>query len=45
MILFIKKLYQDKEDNMKNLILIAAPGAGKGTLSKDLKEKYNYTHI
>lgn len=30
---------------MKNLILIAAPGAGKGTLSKDLKEKYNYTHI
>lgn len=30
---------------MKNLILIAAPGAGKGTLAKDLKEKYNYTHI
>ena len=30
---------------MKNLILIAAPGAGKGTLAKDLKEKYHYTHI
>jgi len=30
---------------MNNLILIAAPGAGKGTLAKDLKEKYNYTHI
>ena len=30
---------------MKNLILIAAPGAGKGTLAKDLKEKYGYTHI
>lgn len=30
---------------MKNLILIAAPGAGKGTLSKQLKEKYNYVHI
>lgn len=30
---------------MKNLILIAAPGAGKGTLANDLKEKYNYTHI
>jgi len=30
---------------MKNLILIAAPGAGKGTLAKELKEKYNYTHI
>lgn len=30
---------------MKNLILIAAPGAGKGTLSKDLLEKYNYVHI
>lgn len=30
---------------MKNLILIAAPGAGKGTLSKDLLEKYDYVHI
>lgn len=30
---------------MKNLILIAAPGAGKGTLSKDLLEKYPYVHI
>lgn len=30
---------------MKNLILIAAPGAGKGTLANDLKEKYHYTHI
>jgi len=30
---------------MKNIILIAAPGAGKGTLAKTLKEKYNYVHI
>ena len=30
---------------MKNLILIAAPGAGKGTLSKDLLGKYDYVHI
>ena len=30
---------------MKNLILIAAPGAGKVTLSKDLLEKYDYVHI
>jgi adenylate kinase len=30
---------------MKNLILIAAPGAGKGTLSKDLLKKYDYVHI
>lgn len=30
---------------MKNLILIAAPGAGKGTLSKDLVSKYGYVHI
>ena len=30
---------------MKNLILIAAPGAGKGTLSKDLLSKYDYVHI
>jgi len=30
---------------MRNLILLAAPGAGKGTLSKELKEKYNYVHI
>jgi len=34
-----------EEDNMKNLILIAAPGAGKGTLSKDLLSKYDYVHI
>lgn len=30
---------------MRNLILLAAPGAGKGTLAKELKEKYNYVHI
>ncbi|MBR1386600.1 MAG: nucleoside monophosphate kinase [Bacilli bacterium] len=30
---------------MRNLILIAAPGAGKGTLSNDLLKKYDYVHI
>ena len=30
---------------MENLILIAAPGAGKGTLSKQLQERYGYVHI
>ena len=30
---------------MKNIILIAAPAAGKGTLSEMLVEKYNYVHI
>ena len=30
---------------MKNLILIAAPAAGKGTLSEMLVEKYGYVHI
>ncbi|MEG1222658.1 MAG: nucleoside monophosphate kinase [Bacilli bacterium] len=30
---------------MKNIILIAAPAAGKGTQAKMLKEKYNYAHI
>jgi len=30
---------------MKNLILIAAPGAGKGTLSQALEGEYGYTHI
>lgn len=30
---------------MINLILLAAPGAGKGTLSKRLQEKYGYAHI
>ena len=30
---------------MKNIILIAAPAAGKGTLSELLVSKYNYLHI
>ena len=30
---------------MKNIILIAAPAAGKGTLSELLVEKYQYAHI
>ena len=30
---------------MKNIILIAAPAAGKGTLSTMLVDKYNYAHI
>ena len=30
---------------MKNIILIAAPAAGKGTLSEMLVEKYGYAHI
>ena len=30
---------------MKNIILIAAPAAGKGTLSELLVDKYNYVHI
>ena len=30
---------------MKNIVLIAPPGAGKGTLSEKLVETYNYIHI
>lgn len=30
---------------MKNIILIAAPAAGKGTQAEMLKEKYGYAHI
>ncbi len=30
---------------MKNLILIAIQGAGKGTLAKELSKKYGYVHI
>jgi adenylate kinase len=30
---------------MRNLILLAVQGAGKGTLAKKLKEKYGYAHI
>lgn len=30
---------------MKNIILIAAPSAGKGTIASLLKEEYNMTHI
>ena len=34
-----------EEDNMKNVMFIAPPAAGKGTVSSMLKEKYNYAHI
>lgn len=30
---------------MSNLLLISAPGAGKGVVSKYLKDKYKYMHI
>lgn len=30
---------------MNSLLLISAPGAGKGVVSKYLKEKYNYYHV
>lgn len=30
---------------MKNIILLAVQGAGKGTVAKALKERYNYAHI
>lgn len=30
---------------MRNIILIAAPAAGKGTVSEELVNKYHYTHI
>lgn len=30
---------------MGSLLLISAPGAGKGVVSKYLKEKYNYYHV
>ena len=30
---------------MKNIIFIAPPAAGKGTMSEILMEKYGYKHI
>ena len=30
---------------MKNIILIAPPGAGKGTISNYLVEHYGYVHV
>lgn len=32
-------------DNLKNIILIAPPGAGKGTISNYLVEHYGYVHV
>lgn len=29
----------------KILVILGAPGSGKGTLSKELKNKYNFTHL
>ncbi|MGN0974014.1 MAG: adenylate kinase [Bacilli bacterium] len=34
-----------EEDNMKNLMFIAPPSAGKGTVAAIFKEKYNMAHI
>ena len=36
---------RDVEDNMKNVIFIAPPAAGKGTQSELLVNNYNYNHI
>ena len=30
---------------MSNIVLIAAPGAGKGVISNYLIDKYNYIHM
>ena len=32
-------------DKLKNIILIAPPGAGKGTISNYLVEHYGYVHV
>ena len=29
----------------KILVILGAPGSGKGTLSKELKKDYNFTHL
>ena len=31
--------------NIKNVIFIAPPAAGKGTIAKKLSDKYNMPHI
>lgn len=41
------KIYESKfPDNQgKILVILGAPGSGKGTLSKELKKKYGFEHI
>ena len=39
------KLKYGSEDKLKNILFIAPPAGGKGTLSKKLSEKYGYVHI
>jgi len=43
---FLSERLIEKEGKQgKILVILGAPGSGKGTLSKMLKEKYNFEHI
>ncbi|MEN8928163.1 MAG: adenylate kinase [Flavobacteriales bacterium] len=41
----LDEIYIIKEDTMQNIILFGPPGAGKGTQSELIQEKYNLTHL
>ena len=41
----IYTLVEDKQRNMKNIIIFGAPGSGKGTYSDAIVEKYGMNHI
>ena len=42
---YIRKINENMENKMINIVIFGAPGSGKGTQSDKIVEKYGFKHI